>query len=155
MDAIVVRSIETIKLAEMRLRNLSFIFLPFLLSHISYCFQQLWFPLLDLVLKPQRSAILDDVSFSKRIARHVLNSMIGHMTLSVVLQRIVQVLYNAVRHDYVKFFFIFVTFCLILFKDPAFESGKFGEIKNLLMGMLESYRYEQTLLSTTVNLIGK
>ena len=42
-----------------------------------------------------------------------------------------------------------------LLQDPAFKSGKFGEIKNLLIGMLETYRYERTLLDKTLNLLAR
>jgi len=42
-------------------------------------------------LKPQRETQMDDDSFSKRLARHVLTAMIGHMTLPAVLQKIIQV----------------------------------------------------------------
>nr|CAB3267651.1 vacuolar protein sorting-associated protein 8 homolog [Phallusia mammillata] len=92
--------------------------------------EKLWFSLLDLVLQPQRSPEnQDNAPVAKQLAHHVLTSMIGHMTLPAVLQKIIQ--------------------------DPAYKSGKFGEIRNLLLGMLETYQYERTLLDTTLSLLAR
>jgi hypothetical protein len=30
-----------------------------------------------------------------------------------------------------------------MFQDPAYNTGKFGEIKELIIGMLENYNYEE------------
>ena len=30
-----------------------------------------------------------------------------------------------------------------LFQDPSYNSGKFGEIKELILGMLDTYNYEK------------
>nr|XP_002121576.1 vacuolar protein sorting-associated protein 8 homolog [Ciona intestinalis] len=92
--------------------------------------EKLWFSLLDVVLKPQHNMDMsEDKEVAKQLAQRVLTSMIGHMTLPAVLQKIIQ--------------------------DPAYKSGKFGEIRNLLLGMLETYQYERTLLNTTLNLLGR
>lgn len=40
-------------------------------------------------------------------------------------------------------------------QDPTYKSGKFGEIKELILGMLDTYNYELTLLRTTHNLLGR
>ena len=32
---------------------------------------------------------------------------------------------------------------VILFQDPAYNVGKFGEMKELLLGMLDTYTYEK------------
>lgn len=32
---------------------------------------------------------------------------------------------------------------VILSQDPAYNTGKFGEIKELIIGMLENYNYEE------------
>ena len=32
---------------------------------------------------------------------------------------------------------------LLLFQDPAYKTGKFGDIKDLLLGLLDTYNYEQ------------
>lgn len=29
------------------------------------------------------------------------------------------------------------------FQDPAYSTGKFGEVRELILGMLETYNYEQ------------
>uniref|UniRef100_H2ZCD3 Uncharacterized protein n=1 Tax=Ciona savignyi TaxID=51511 RepID=H2ZCD3_CIOSA len=92
--------------------------------------EKLWFSLLDVVLKPQYHLVdSDDHEDVKQLAQRVLTSMIGHMTLPAVLQKIIQ--------------------------DPAYRSGKFGEIRSLLLGMLETYQYERTLLNTTLQLLAR
>lgn len=42
-----------------------------------------------------------------------------------------------------------------IMQDPTYKSGKFGEIKELILGMLDTYNYELTLLRTTHNLLGR
>ncbi|CAK8692883.1 unnamed protein product [Clavelina lepadiformis] len=91
--------------------------------------EKFWFSLLDVVLQSLHGARNADDVIAKRLARYVLTSMIGHMTLPAVLQKIIQ--------------------------DPAYKGGKFAEIKDLLLGMLETYRYESTLLGTTLNLLAR
>lgn len=39
------------------------------------------------------------------------------------------------------------------FKDPAYNTGKLGEIKELVLGMLDTFHYEKTLLWSTNNLL--
>ena len=34
----------------------------------------------------------------------------------------------------------------IILQDPAYNTGKFGEIKELIIGMLENYNYEEVTL---------
>ena len=94
--------------------------------------EDLWFPLLETIMSPQRRA--KDVTSShfiafKELTKQVLSSMMGHIALPAVLQKIMQ--------------------------DPAYSSGKFGEIKELMLGMLDTYNYERTLLQTTKSLLGK
>ncbi|CAB3988597.1 vacuolar sorting-associated 8 homolog [Paramuricea clavata] len=92
--------------------------------------ENLWFPLLEVVMSPQRK--LSDMTSDhflafKDLTRHVLNSMTGHISLPMILQKIMQ--------------------------DPTYNSGKFGEIRELIMGMLDTYSYEETLLTTTNHLL--
>ncbi|XP_046860227.1 vacuolar protein sorting-associated protein 8 homolog [Xenia sp. Carnegie-2017] len=92
--------------------------------------ENLWFPLLEAVMSPQRR--LTDMTSNhfcafKDLTRHVLNSMTGHISLPMILQKILQ--------------------------DPTYNSGKFGEIRELIMGMLDTYSYEETLLTTTNHLL--
>ncbi|WAR10580.1 VPS8-like protein [Mya arenaria] len=93
--------------------------------------ESLWFPLLDALMFPQRrikdidnKEILNDF---KKLTHHVLNNMMGYIALPAILQKIMQ--------------------------DPAYNTGKFGEIRELILGMLETYNYEQTLMITCKNLL--
>ena len=94
--------------------------------------EALWFPLLETVMVPQRR-IKDMTSplflTFKELTKQILASMMGHIALPAVLQKIMQ--------------------------DPAYNTGKFGEIKELMLGMLDTYNYELTLLETTRNLLNK
>lgn len=91
----------------------------------------LWFPLLETIMAPQRqlrekvnTEILEAL---KELTKDLLNSMMGYVTLPAILQRIVQ--------------------------DPAYATGKFCEIRELIMGMFDTYNYEKTLLATTNHLL--
>uniref|UniRef100_A0A671T1P2 Vacuolar protein sorting-associated protein 8 homolog n=1 Tax=Sinocyclocheilus anshuiensis TaxID=1608454 RepID=A0A671T1P2_9TELE len=42
---------------------------------------------------------------------------------------------------------------IILSCDPVYGKGKLAEIQGLILGMLETFNYEQTLLETTTNLL--
>uniref|UniRef100_A0A4W3IJP1 VPS8 subunit of CORVET complex n=1 Tax=Callorhinchus milii TaxID=7868 RepID=A0A4W3IJP1_CALMI len=63
----------------------------------------------------------------KHLTKQVLNSMTGFIALPSILQRILQ--------------------------DPMYGKGKLGEIQGLILGMLDTFNYEQTLLETTTNLL--
>uniref|UniRef100_A0A671T1Q9 Vacuolar protein sorting-associated protein 8 homolog n=1 Tax=Sinocyclocheilus anshuiensis TaxID=1608454 RepID=A0A671T1Q9_9TELE len=41
----------------------------------------------------------------------------------------------------------------VLLQDPVYGKGKLAEIQGLILGMLETFNYEQTLLETTTNLL--
>ncbi|KAK7507486.1 hypothetical protein BaRGS_00001421 [Batillaria attramentaria] len=93
--------------------------------------EALWFPLLEAIMAPQRK--LKDIGDKnyldhfKEMTHHVLNSMMGYIAPPDMLQKIMQ--------------------------DPAYNTGKFGEIKELIIGMLENYNYEETLMETCKNLL--
>ncbi|XP_070185455.1 vacuolar protein sorting-associated protein 8 homolog isoform X3 [Littorina saxatilis] len=93
--------------------------------------EALWFPLLEAIMSPQRK--LKDVADKSRLdhfkdmTHHVLNSMMGYIAPPDMLQKIMH--------------------------DPAYNTGKFGEIKELIIGMLENYNYEETLMATCKNLL--
>ncbi|XP_071822429.1 vacuolar protein sorting-associated protein 8 homolog isoform X2 [Apostichopus japonicus] len=95
--------------------------------------ETLWFSLLDTVMTSQKrlKLVLTEEHFEsfKDMSRHVLNSMMGYISLPSILQKIMQ--------------------------DPAYNVGKFGEMKELLLGMLDTYTYEKTLLKTTNNLLAQ
>ncbi|XP_032880478.1 vacuolar protein sorting-associated protein 8 homolog isoform X4 [Amblyraja radiata] len=93
--------------------------------------EALWFPLLEAVMSTQKQ--LKDGSSSqaleslKHLTKQVLNSMTGFIALPSVLQRILQ--------------------------DPMYGKGKLGEIQTLILGMIDTFNYELTLLETTTNLL--
>ncbi|XP_038644180.1 LOW QUALITY PROTEIN: vacuolar protein sorting-associated protein 8 homolog [Scyliorhinus canicula] len=93
--------------------------------------EALWFPLLEAVMSAQK-LVKDGSSshafeFLKHLTKQVLNSMTGFIALPSILQRILQ--------------------------DPMYGKGKLGEIQTLILGMLDTFNYEQTLLETTTNLL--
>uniref|UniRef100_A0A8C0IXC2 Vacuolar protein sorting-associated protein 8 homolog n=1 Tax=Chelonoidis abingdonii TaxID=106734 RepID=A0A8C0IXC2_CHEAB len=61
------------------------------------------------------------------LTMQVLNNMAAFIALPSILQRILQ--------------------------DPVYGRGKLGEIQGLVLGMLDTFNYEQTLLETTTNLL--
>uniref|UniRef100_A0A8C2I518 VPS8 subunit of CORVET complex n=1 Tax=Cyprinus carpio TaxID=7962 RepID=A0A8C2I518_CYPCA len=63
----------------------------------------------------------------KELTMKVLNSMSSFIAPPAIIQRILQ--------------------------DPVYGKGKLAEIQGLILGMLETFNYEQTLLETTTNLI--
>ncbi|GFO47915.1 vacuolar protein sorting-associated protein 8-like protein [Plakobranchus ocellatus] len=93
--------------------------------------EALWFPLLEAIMSPQRKLknTVDKESLDnfKEMTHHVLNSMMGYISPPAILQKIVQ--------------------------DPAYNTGKFGEVKELIIGMLDNYNYEETLMETCKNLL--
>ncbi|XP_071103447.1 vacuolar protein sorting-associated protein 8 homolog [Haliotis cracherodii] len=93
--------------------------------------EALWFPLLENIMSPQKrmkdtanKQIIEDF---KQMTHHVLNSMMGYISPPAILKKIMQ--------------------------DPTYNTGKFGEVKELIIGMLENYNYEQTLMKTCKNLL--
>ncbi|XP_077997967.1 vacuolar protein sorting-associated protein 8 homolog isoform X1 [Glandiceps talaboti] len=93
--------------------------------------QALWFPLLDLMMSAQRriKGSVNNTQFEefKELTKHVLNSMMGYIALPAILQKTMQ--------------------------DPTYSSGKFGDMRELVLGMLDTYNYEKTLLKTTNSLL--
>uniref|UniRef100_A0A670ZWI9 Vacuolar protein sorting-associated protein 8 homolog n=1 Tax=Pseudonaja textilis TaxID=8673 RepID=A0A670ZWI9_PSETE len=65
----------------------------------------------------------------KNLTMQVLNNMTTFIALPLILQRILQ--------------------------DPVYGRGKLGEIQGLVLGMLDSFNYEQTLLETTTSLLNR
>ncbi|XP_063789062.1 vacuolar protein sorting-associated protein 8 homolog isoform X2 [Pseudophryne corroboree] len=95
--------------------------------------EALWFPLLEAMMSPQK--LLNSSSTQlyseplKSLTMEVLNSMAAYISLPSILQRILQ--------------------------DPVYGRGKLGEIQGLVLGMLDTFNYEQTLLETTTNLLNQ
>uniref|UniRef100_A0A8I4A458 Vacuolar protein sorting-associated protein 8 homolog n=1 Tax=Callithrix jacchus TaxID=9483 RepID=A0A8I4A458_CALJA len=95
--------------------------------------EALWFPLLEAMMAPQKlpsSAVPHLHSEAlKSLTMQVLNSMAAFIALPSILQRILQ--------------------------DPVYGKGKLGEIQGLILGMLDTFNYEQTLLETTTSLLNQ
>ncbi|XP_058151470.1 vacuolar protein sorting-associated protein 8 homolog isoform X2 [Dasypus novemcinctus] len=95
--------------------------------------EALWFPLLEAMMGPQKlfsSAVPHLYSEAlKSLTMQVLNSMAAFIALPSILQRILQ--------------------------DPVYGKGKLGEIQGLILGMLDTFNYEQTLLETTTSLLNQ
>ncbi|XP_063285959.1 vacuolar protein sorting-associated protein 8 homolog isoform X1 [Pelobates fuscus] len=95
--------------------------------------EALWFPLLEVMMSPQKllcssNSQLYSASL-KSLTMDVLNSMAPYIALPSILQRILQ--------------------------DPVYGRGKLGEIQGLVLGMLDTFNYERTLLETTTNLLNQ
>uniref|UniRef100_A0A8C7KG53 VPS8 subunit of CORVET complex n=1 Tax=Oncorhynchus kisutch TaxID=8019 RepID=A0A8C7KG53_ONCKI len=86
----------------------------------------LWFPLLEAMMSPQKLLKGPD-TLLKELTMKVLNSMSSFIPLPAIIQRILQ--------------------------DPVYGKGKLAEIQGLILGMLETFNYEQTLLETTTSLL--
>ncbi|MFT7807999.1 vacuolar protein sorting-associated protein 8 homolog [Arapaima gigas] len=95
--------------------------------------EALWFPLLEAMMSPQkllRSPSSHHISAAlKELTMQVLNSMSSFISLPAIVQRILQ--------------------------DPVYGKGKLAEIQGLILGMLETFTYEQTLLETTTSLLNQ
>ncbi|XP_055328809.1 vacuolar protein sorting-associated protein 8 homolog isoform X2 [Paramacrobiotus metropolitanus] len=65
----------------------------------------------------------------RRLCVDFLKSMTGQVDLLVLLKKILE--------------------------DPAYNRGKFGELRELLLGIVDAYTYEEILLSSTRNLLHK
>ncbi|XP_042612882.1 vacuolar protein sorting-associated protein 8 homolog isoform X3 [Cyprinus carpio] len=93
--------------------------------------EALWFPLLEAMMSPQKQLKGADAKHTsdalKELTMKVLNSMSSFIAPPAIIQRILQ--------------------------DPVYGKGKLAEIQGLILGMLETFNYEQTLLETTTNLL--
>uniref|UniRef100_A0A8C3AHI5 Vacuolar protein sorting-associated protein 8 homolog n=1 Tax=Cyclopterus lumpus TaxID=8103 RepID=A0A8C3AHI5_CYCLU len=93
--------------------------------------QALWFPLLETMMASQKlvKGLKDEHTFEvlKELTMKVLNCMSSFISLPAIIQRILQ--------------------------DPVYGKGKLAEIQGLILGMLDTFNYEQTLLETTTSLL--
>ncbi|XP_076019351.1 vacuolar protein sorting-associated protein 8 homolog [Genypterus blacodes] len=91
----------------------------------------LWFPLLEAMMASQKqlkgSTGKHTSEVLKELTMKVLNSMSSFIPLPAIIQRILQ--------------------------DPVYGKGKLAEIQGLILGMLDTFTYEQTLLETTTSLL--
>uniref|UniRef100_A0A673B0N1 Vacuolar protein sorting-associated protein 8 homolog n=1 Tax=Sphaeramia orbicularis TaxID=375764 RepID=A0A673B0N1_9TELE len=70
---------------------------------------------------------MNELNMLKELTMKVLNSMSSFISLPAIIQRILQ--------------------------DPVYGRGKLSEIQGLILGMLDTFNYEQTLLETTTSLL--
>ncbi|KAM9365398.1 vacuolar protein sorting-associated protein 8 homolog isoform 2-T2 [Pholidichthys leucotaenia] len=93
--------------------------------------EALWFPLLDAMMASQKQVqelhVGDTSEVLKELTMKVLNCMASFISLPAIIQQILQ--------------------------DPVYGKGKLTEIQGLILGMLDTFNYEQTLLETTTNLL--
>ncbi|XP_033606542.1 vacuolar protein sorting-associated protein 8 homolog isoform X2 [Cryptotermes secundus] len=89
--------------------------------------EALWFPLLETLMRPQRREKPVSLSELKELTQQLLTSMSGYVSLPAVIQ--------------------------VILMDPAYKGGKFGDIRELMMGMLSNSCYEETLLQATAHLL--
>ncbi|XP_068423961.1 vacuolar protein sorting-associated protein 8 homolog isoform X1 [Clinocottus analis] len=91
----------------------------------------LWFPLLETMMASQKlvKGLKDEHTFEvlKELTMKVLTCMSSFISLPAIIQRILQ--------------------------DPVYGKGKLAEIQGLILGMLDTFNYEQTLLETTTSLL--
>ncbi|KAJ9588008.1 hypothetical protein L9F63_028181, partial [Diploptera punctata] len=89
--------------------------------------QSLWFPLLETLMKPQRRDNCANKPVLKELTQQLLMAMSGYVSLPAIIQ--------------------------VILMDPAYKGGKFGDIRELMMGMLSNSCYEETLLQATARLL--
>lgn len=93
--------------------------------------EALWFPLLEAVMAPQRElrTLLgpEQLGDFQALTHHLLGSMMGFVALPHILHKLMQ--------------------------DPVYSSGKFGEVRDFIMKMLDTHNYEKALLNTTNRLL--
>ncbi|CAG0889726.1 unnamed protein product [Cyprideis torosa] len=89
----------------------------------------MWFPILEALLKPQHARNLSprDMEGLRESTKFVITSMLGYVSLPAILSRVM--------------------------KDPVYCKGQFGEVKDLIIGMISCYSYEETLLESTARLL--
>ncbi|XP_055358754.1 vacuolar protein sorting-associated protein 8 homolog isoform X2 [Betta splendens] len=89
----------------------------------------LWFPILETMMASEKQVkgSKHTSELLKELTMKILNCMSGFISLPAVIQR--------------------------LLLDPVYGKGKLAEIQNLILGMLDTFNYEQTLLETTTTLL--
>lgn len=119
--------------------------------------EKIWFSLFDEVMRPIRGLIIDPSieaallsagsveetedervirqrldetrEFFKGLGSYIINSMVGYLSLTTIIDRMI---------------------C-----DPLYGASNFGDIKELMLKMLEMCAYEQTLLDKTSSLVSR
>uniref|UniRef100_A0A8C0JXU2 Vacuolar protein sorting-associated protein 8 homolog n=1 Tax=Canis lupus dingo TaxID=286419 RepID=A0A8C0JXU2_CANLU len=83
----------------------------------------------DLSLKDVEDTMVETIALCQRNSHNLNQHMAAFIALPSILQRILQ--------------------------DPVYGKGKLGEIQGLILGMLDTFNYEQTLLETTTSLLNQ
>lgn len=99
--------------------------------------ERVWFSLFDEVMRPiqslccpnSESRLIETRDFLKKLGSHIINSMVGYLSLTTIIDRIV---------------------C-----DPMYGASNFGDIKYLISKMYEMCSYEQVLLDRTASLASR
>jgi hypothetical protein len=103
--------------------------------------EKIWFSLFDeiMLVISELSSIGKDVSpnpaqidalqFFKNLGTHVINSMVGHINLNLIIEK--------------------------LMSNKIYNIKYFADIKDLICKMIEIYKYERVLLQTTSKLVSK
>uniref|UniRef100_A0A8C3V9X6 Vacuolar protein sorting-associated protein 8 homolog n=1 Tax=Catharus ustulatus TaxID=91951 RepID=A0A8C3V9X6_CATUS len=86
--------------------------------------EALWFPLLEAMMSPQKSSGSSQCPYSEYLKR---------------IRMVISCDSTAALHFFIQ--------------DPVYGKGKLGEIQGLVLGMLDTFNYEQTLLETTTSLL--
>uniref|UniRef100_A0A1A8B6L6 Vacuolar protein sorting 8 homolog n=1 Tax=Nothobranchius furzeri TaxID=105023 RepID=A0A1A8B6L6_NOTFU len=93
--------------------------------------KDLWFMLLDTMMAAQKDLTGLKAKHTcdglKEMTLNVFNCMSSFVSLPAIVQQILQ--------------------------DPVYGKGKLAEIQGLILGMLDTFTYEQTLLETTTSLL--
>ncbi|XP_054652003.1 vacuolar protein sorting-associated protein 8 homolog isoform X1 [Dunckerocampus dactyliophorus] len=90
--------------------------------------KELWFSLLETLMAPQRQTTAKHISeVLKELTMRVFNSMSSFISLPAIIQLVLQ--------------------------DPLYGEGQVAEFHGLLLGMLDTFNYEQTLFETTTRLL--
>uniref|UniRef100_A0A3Q3FGA4 VPS8 subunit of CORVET complex n=1 Tax=Labrus bergylta TaxID=56723 RepID=A0A3Q3FGA4_9LABR len=100
---------------------------------IAFLLQVLWFPLLETMMFSQKEVkglgSIHTFEVLRELTMKVLNCMSSFISLPAIIQRILQ--------------------------DPVYGTGKLAEIQGLILSMLDTFNYEQTLLETTTSLLNQ
>ncbi|XP_041645412.1 vacuolar protein sorting-associated protein 8 homolog [Cheilinus undulatus] len=93
----------------------------------------LWFPLLETMMFSQKEVkglgYVHTFEVLRELTMKVLNCMSSFISLPAIIQRILQ--------------------------DPVYGTGKLAEIQGLILSMMDTFNYEQTLLETTTSLLNQ
>ena len=99
--------------------------------------ERIWFLLFDEIMlvisdlsgKEVLATQSDALQFFKNLGSHVINSMVGHINLNLIIEKLIS--------------------------NKIYNIKYFADIKDLICKMIEIYKYERILLQTTSKLVSK